>query len=142
MKTESGDRVQDSNLAALKRDCQATEPNFGNIAKGRFTMFETGKSYVFNIPPGWILTGTVMNRQDGIIQLKNGAYIEGIANGHSALGSITNAKDEKEVLQAVTRCYPLKDGFMIRESNILLASEATIELSCLHKANKRSISRY
>ena len=98
-------------------------------------MYEIGKTYIFSVPPGWLLGGTVADLTvEGEIVLKDAIWIEGINNGQSALGSVAFAATAKELNAAVATSHPLPDGFVIRREAALMASPCVRDLTPLSRS--------
>ncbi len=98
--------------------------------------FEIGKTYTMNVPPSWILVGTVMDIDDTHIYIKDGVYVESIGDGHSALGSIPLATDAKGLKDAVTKSYPIKDGFGMRKDAVLIHIENERDVTPLSRSGE------
>jgi hypothetical protein len=97
---------------------------------------ETGKTYIFNIPPSWIVGGTVVDQDDTHVYLTDGIYVESIGDGYSALGSIAMASDSKGLKDAVTKSYPLKDGTAFRRDALLIHVECNRDLQPLSRSEE------
>ena len=106
-----------------------------NVTNQGFTKqdFEIGEHIVFNIPPGWILGGTIMGFTPNYLVVKDCSYIEGINDGHSALGSIPNANTAKELNAVVSRAYPIKDGMKLRKDAVLISIPCNRDLTPLSR---------
>jgi hypothetical protein len=102
------------------------------------TGYEVGSTFVFNIPPGWILGGTIQESTKDEIVVKDAVYIEGIADGHSALGSVPSANTPKELKAIVTRSYPSRDGMRFRRDAVLISVPCARDLTPLSRAEDAS----
>ena len=100
--------------------------------------FEIGETAIFNIPPGWILGGTIMGMTTNYLVVKDCVYIEGIADGHSALGSIPGADTAKRLKDTVTRSYPIRDGMKVRKDAVLISVPCMRDLTPLSRAEDAS----
>lgn len=98
-----------------------TDPRYSAIKPGIKTGYEVGRTYVMNIPPGWILVGTIAATDGVTFAVQDGVYVEGINDSYSALGSIAMAKSAKEMKAAVSRCYPVPDGYQVRCDAVLIS---------------------
>jgi len=87
---------------------------------------EVGKTYVFFVPPAWILAGTVQEVTEKEIVLVDAIYQENCSQGFSAW-------DLANTLEASQQSWPLPDGSVIQREGVLIYSPATIDFKTLAK---------
>lgn len=96
--------------------------------------YEVGTTHILNVPPGWILGGTIAEATKDELVLKDCVYIEGISDGHSALGSIPAASTPKAMKDIVSRSYPIRDGMRLRRDAVLISVPCMRDLTPLSRA--------
>ena len=97
--------------------------------------FESGTSWVFSVQPGWIVTGEITSIEEDHVVLRNAAWIENVAAGCSALGSIALAQTPGAVAKTVTTTWPLPDGTRLNRAAINIATPASTELRVLTRSD-------
>lgn len=95
--------------------------------------YEEGSTHLFNIPPGWLLAGTVQAVTDMHIVLKDAVYLEGINDGHSAF-SVATAVTPKDLNAVVSKSYPMRDGACVRRDAILISVPCARDMTPLSRS--------
>lgn len=97
--------------------------------------FKKGQHYVFFVPPGWILGGTIRNvfPETGEIELQDAVYMEGVNQGKSSIGDVALSKDAKEMTNVITSCYPIPDGTRLRAEALLITVPCLRDLTPLSR---------
>ncbi len=81
-------------------------------------MLTPGTTYLINMAPGWIMAGTVVDVKDGFVTFQDGVYVERIADGHSAVGSLPMATTATEFQRIATRLYKVSQPLSVKVDNI------------------------
>jgi len=98
--------------------------------------WKIGQTYVFSVPPGWVLGGTVFEVFEDFIVLQDAVYFEGIKDGASAMGSYPTATTVAELEKASARNWPLADGYLLNVGFISHASPAKMSFERVAKRDK------
>jgi hypothetical protein len=103
------------------------------VATASSTRYNEGETYVFFIPPSWLLGGTIATTGNGNIVLKDCAYLESVGTD-SMIGGVAMATTPKRMNEVCTRAWPIPDGTKIREEAILIATPCMRDLKPLARA--------
>ena len=96
--------------------------------------FEVGKTYVFSLPPSWIIGGTVTENDGVHLTLEDCTYMESMNTGYTLLGSVALATTAKELSTIVARAWPLPDGTLLKIDGILIATPCSRDLKPIARA--------
>ena len=94
-----------------------------------------GATFVFSVPPSWVLGGTVREVHEDVLVLQDGVYFETMKNGAS-LGDYAAAADNVALGKASDRSWPLVDGFIVRKDCITHAMPCQMSFERLAKAKQ------
>lgn len=94
-------------------------------------MLTVGKTYVFFVPPGWLIGGTIVSVDDEFVLINDAVYLESVAAGHAMISSVPLAKSAKELSAVCTTAWGLPDGYGIRREAILHYGMCRISLASL-----------
>jgi hypothetical protein len=97
--------------------------------------YDVGTTHVLNVPPGWLLAGTIAEVTKEELVLRDSIYIEGIGDGHSALSSVSSAVSAKDLKSAVTKCYPVRDGMRLRRDAVLISVPCVRDMTPLSRGD-------
>lgn len=113
----------------------ALHPENINVMEKRDGAIQPGVTYVFFVPPGWLLGGTVDSlTADGCAILKDCVYLESSASGHATVHSLPAALTAKEMTDCVPRSWSMPDGTFVRVDAILFANPCKASLAPLARA--------
>lgn len=79
---------------------------------------EIGKSYIFFIPPGWLLGGTIVSVEEKTVVVKDCVYLEQVREG--GMLSVAFCKTADELKKAISSSYPIPDGMVLRTEAALI----------------------
>jgi len=96
--------------------------------------FEIGKTYVFFVPPGWILAGTVGRITPTHVILSVGTYIEISEQGVSPIADLTRATTTAQVNKIVKQSYQLGENTALLLEGILISTLCASDLSSLTRS--------
>lgn len=74
--------------------------------------WQIGTTYLFNLPPSWLIIGTVDVIHDDVLVLKHGVYMEALKSGAS-FAQYATAKTVAELAKVSERHWPLPDGYVL-----------------------------
>jgi hypothetical protein len=97
--------------------------------------FEIGKTYLFSVPPGWLIAGTVSDVQSGVIYIDDGCYVESAGSSQSTVSGIPLATTPEMMNAACSRAWPLIDGYSLLENAVLMAFPCKRDVKPLARAN-------
>lgn len=80
---------------------------------------KVGVTYVFFVPPGWLLGGTVVDIVGDHVILENSVYLEGVQSGKATVSDLPAAKTPQQQNDVVRTCWPMTNGTSIRYDAIL-----------------------
>jgi hypothetical protein len=122
-------KISDMRSEALRdkeRNNVTKEPNMKK--------FHIGTSYVFSIPPSWLIGGTVTEIDGDHILISDAVYLESVNSGYSLIGSTALAKNAQELSSIVAASWPLSDGTILHVDGILMAVPAVSNFRSLARA--------
>lgn len=90
-----------------------------------------GETWIFFVPPGWILGGTIMSDDGVVITLRDAVYLEGVASGHALIASIPRATKPADLAKICPTAWGLPDGYFVRKDAILHGGVCKISLRAL-----------
>lgn len=102
------------------------------------TQIKDGRTYVYFIPPSWLIVGECVAQDEDNIMLRNAAYIENVGEGVATLAIGLYPKVDSKV---VTRSYPIPDGTLFKKDGILIACPCDTDTSSLYAANEANAIR-
>ena len=85
----------------------------------------TGHSFLLNVPPGWILTGTVIEDKDGYLTIDKCTWVSSVQAKKSIMDLCDN---NVKATNIVSNCYSFKSGMFINKEAVFLASPVTPEV--------------
>jgi hypothetical protein len=97
--------------------------------------FVIGKSYVFSVPPGWLISGTVVRLTADAVYLDDAAYLESASDGGTNVGDVPLATTAAGQLRACQQSHQLANGTRIRLEAILMAFPCAIDTKALSRRN-------
>jgi hypothetical protein len=110
-------------------------PAILNFNPADLNEYALGTHWVWFIPPGWLLGGTIVSASDKVVVLKDACYLESVSQGKSNIGDVAMAKSQAEQMAACTSSYQLPDGFRVRVDAMFLAAPANVSLRGLATRN-------
>lgn len=98
-----------------------------------------GETWLFFVPPGWIVGGTISEIKDGVLVLKDAAWLEACASGHALLSAIPRATSAKEMKAICPTSWGLPDGFRVRADAALMSAPCMASLRPLARAEDAAV---
>ncbi len=92
-----------------------------------------GKTYVFFIPPGWLLGGTVVAETETMFILKDAVYLEASGADVTLIGDVPMAETPKELNHAAQTVWPVPDGMEISKEACLIRVPCMRDLKPLNR---------
>ena len=99
------------------------------------------ETWLFFVPPGWLIGGTIVELTDTVVVLKNGVYLEMAASGHALFASVPRATTAKALKAACTTSWGLPEKFIVRREAIFLAGKCQLSLAALAGAEAEKAIR-
>lgn len=90
-----------------------------------------GTTWLFFVPPGWILGGTIRTIEGDYLVLDDAVYLESVASGHALLSSIPKASNPSDLKKICPMAWGLPNGYLIRHEAILHAAPCNLSLRAL-----------
>lgn len=95
---------------------------------------EVGKTYVFFVPPGWILGGTISEIDAKTVTLVDACYLENAGEGQTLIGSVAAATTPAQLTAACPTSWPIPDGTMLPIEPLLIRVPCARDLTPLSRA--------
>jgi hypothetical protein len=89
---------------------------------------EPGSTWLFFVPPGWIVGGTVDSIDGDVLHLYDAVHLEGVASGHSLMSSISTCTVPKKLAEICPTAWGYPHGFQILLSAALMRVPCRISL--------------
>lgn len=95
--------------------------------------YDVGTTWVFFVPPGWLVGGTVIAHDDGDLVLAGVVYFEGAVQGYSVIGDVGKGTTPDQQRQACGSHWGLPDTTRIRRDAILMGVPCKYNLLALSR---------
>jgi hypothetical protein len=125
-------------IAEAKAAWEATQAERTYSSRGGI---HVGVTYVFFVPPGWLLGGTVKAIVGDHVILENSVYLEGVQSGKATVSDLPAAKTHQGQDQVVRTCWPMTNGTGIRYDAILFMNPCETDMRGLfNRASAEAIN--
>jgi hypothetical protein len=95
---------------------------------------EVGQTFVFYVPPGWLLAGTIAEFDDQEVALTDIVYLETTAQGTSPVSDLPMAKNDRQVKASSGTTWPMPNGTVVRREAMLFRTPCAHNVKILARA--------